>query len=315
MRRDEDLLAPSVDDRLEALLDGLRSTGRWLASGGGRLGLGEYVLAAPTRGRESDWRALARVPRAEQGYNPQGLTVAGSHLWLTDHHRNRHSFLYRLDPDTGEADVHARMPASARHPGGLAYDGTHLLALDYVSARLYRIDPRATVETGQAHLVDVAPTGLKAASALALARIDGRAYLVLSDYLWRLYLLPPVPDGSGLTYLVPLDRVDELGPRSVPDLATLAYDNGGFSQGLAWLDGHLLEAVNNAGTDRIEILDVAAAVRDGDAGAVERLGSVAGPAWMIEDLATDGQRVWTSDEGTYRLYARDAEGLLAAKRP
>lgn len=305
----EDPLPPWIDDPRAALLEGLRSAGRWLSAGAGRLGVVEYLLATPSQGTGSDWREVAPVPRAEQRYRPQGLVFADGKLWLTDHHRNRHSFLYRLDPDTGACQVQARMPDRARHPGGLAWDGTHLWAMDYVSATLFRIDPEATAATGRAQVLEAYDTGLPAASALTIAAIDGREHMVLSDYLWRLYVLPPVPDGTGRTYVVPVDRIPSLAERSIPELAVLSYDNGGFPQGLTWLDGRLLEAVNNAGLDRIEVLDVADAVRSGDPGRIGRGPTLAGPGWMIEDLATDGERLWTTDEGTYRLYVRDGAGI------
>lgn len=269
-----------------------------------RLGTTSYVTDLPREGSPDDWTDRGPVPRAAQGFRPQGLAHADGHLWLTDHRRNAESYLYRLPPEGGEPSFEARMPAGAVHPGGLTVVDDRLWALDYVSTHLYAIDPDASLSRGRVVLDEYHPTGLPASSALASLTVDGARYLAVSDFLWRMQTTPPRPDGTARTYVVPYDRVPDLGTSTVPELAVLSYDNGGFSQGLVWDGEHLLEARNNVGIDRVEVLDVADAIRQRNPSLVERRASLHAPGPMVEDLATDGQRLWTTDEGTFNLYER-----------
>ncbi len=269
-----------------------------------RFGVTDYVTRFARHGEPEDWTELGPVPRARERFRPQGLAFDGEMLWLTDHHRNARSHLYRLDPASLEVSLDARMPAGALHPGGLALHDGLLWALDYVSTQLLAIDPERTLETGHVHVEARLATGLAAASGLTGLTVDGETYLAFSDFLWRLQTTPPRPDGSAMTYVVPADALDALGKATVPELAVLAYDNGGFSQGLTWDGDALLEACNNLGIDRVEVLDVRDAIRAGDPELIDRRGAFLGPGPMIEDMATDGERLWTSDEGTFRVYER-----------
>lgn len=271
-----------------------------------RIGARSYLTDLPEVGSRDDWTDLGPVPRAEAGYRPQGLTYDDGHLWLTDHRRNEESYLYRLPLDGDGPEFEALMPAGAVHPGGLTLVEDRLWVLDYVSRHLYAVDPEASLSQGRVVLVEHHSTGLPAASALASLTVDGTRYLAMSDFLWRMQTTPPRPDGTARTYIVPYDRVDELRSLNVPDLAVLDYDNGGFSQGLVWDGEHLLESCNNLGVDRIEVLDVAKAIETGDAADIDREPAIEAPGPMVEDLASDGERLWTTDEGTFRLYERAA---------
>jgi len=305
--RDVDEVLEMIENRRRALVEGCQGWLAWLSDGGGRLEVTSYLFGAPQTRVPNAWTSITPVPRAEQHYRPQGLAYVDGDLWLTDHHENRKSHLYRLDPATGEVLMDLSMPDEARHPGGLAEDGNALWALDYVSAKLYEVDLQATIDEEQVVVDRADPTGLDAASALDFVEADGRRFLAFSDFLWRNYTLPPVPDGTGHTFLVPANRLDELGRRNVPDVAEVAYDNGGYPQGLAHLDGYVLEAVNYHQRDWIWVLDADEAVRESDPSLVRGVGAIPGPDNMIEDLATDGTKLWTSDESTYELYEHDAD--------
>lgn len=262
----------------------------------------DYLAHRPSTGRPEDWREIAPVPRASERFRPQGLVFDDGVLWLTDHHRNTRSHLYRIDPGTGEVLFDAPLPAGMLHSGGLALHEDRLWAVDYVSTMLYAIDPVATLETGRVQVEARYGTGLTAASGLGALEVDGIVYLAISDFLWRMQTTPPRPDGTAQTYLLPASTLAQLDEAGVPELATIAYPNGGFSQGLVWDGEVLFEACNNVGIDRVEILDVRDAIRGRDASLIRRRGSFAGPGPMIEDLATDGERLWTTDEGTFKLY-------------
>ncbi len=248
-------------------------------------------VGGPEHGRAEDWVELGSPPGGPQRYPPQGFTLAGGQLVFSEHWNDTRSVLYLVDPQGMEVLSQASMPAQAVHTSGLAWDGETLWAVDHASCQLFDLDLRATFTKGDAQVRRAWPTGLGGPSALTMLQVDGVVYLAISDFMH-----------SSRTYLVPRDRIPELGVLTVPEIARVSYANGTFSQGLAWDGQHLLEAVNNTGVDRIEVYDVERAVRQGDAGLVRRLGSFSAPGTAVEDLATDGQQLWTSDEHSYRWY-------------
>lgn len=293
----------------------LARAARSLVGGEPRIGLRSYVFSSAARGSREDWSAIGPVPRAAQRFRPQGLTFADDALYLGDHYRNLESYLYQVDPATREVIFEARTPAGAVHPGGLAAEGRWLWMLDFVSEELYRLDREASLAEGRVVVDERWATGLDAPSALAFLETDEGRFLAFSDYLWTLQTWPMLPAGSGRTYLVPVDRIDELDQRPLPALARVSYPNGGFSQGLAWDGEHLLEAANNLGVDRVEVREVTEALATGQPQRIQQLGSFAGPATMIEDLALDDGTLYTTDEGDYMLYERAWSGWDAEAAP
>lgn len=267
-----------------------------------RVRLGALLLRRPAVA--ADWQALGPSPDGEQAYPPQGATVANDDLLLTNHWNEARSELYQVDPESGTVLAQATLPSEATHTSGLAWDGEWLWAVDHAANTLYQLDRAATFETGAAVVEASYDTGLRGASGLTVLEVDDSAYLAVSDFVWSIQTTPMLPMGSARTYVVPRPTLDE--PGSLTDAAILSYPNGGYSQGLTWDGTYLYESLNNLGTDRVEVLDVEAAVRERDGNRVTRLGSFAGPAGRIEDLATDGETLWTTDEGTYELYRLDA---------
>ena len=124
-----------------------------------------------------------------------------------------------------------------------------------------------------------------------MVTIGSDVYLAISDFL-----------NTHRTYLIHRDKVPQLNQSSLPELATICYRNGAFSQGLTWDGRYLYEAIGNRSTDRIEVYDVTQALVQGDSALVRNLGSFTAPGKMVEDMATDGRRLWTSDEHSYHWY-------------
>ena len=78
-----------------------------------------------------------------------------------------------------------------------------------------------------------------------------------------------------------------------------------FSQGLGW-DGHYLyEAVNRFGTDEVRVYDLRAAMAAGAPCEPTPIASFPAGGPGVEDLASDGTRLWTSDERSWRFYVLD----------
>lgn len=264
---------------------------------GGWLG---YV-GGPGHGHADDWIELGSPPGGLERYPPQGLTLADGQLVFSEHWNDTRSVLYLVEPQGMVVRAQASMPTRAVHTSGLAWDGETLWAVDHASCELFALDLQATFAEGAAQVRRAWPTGLGGPSAMTVLRVDGVVYLAISDFMH-----------SGRTYLVARDRVPELNGLSLPEIAHVSYANGTFSQGLTWDGRHLLEAVNNRGVDRIEVYDVVSAVREGDGGLVRLLGSFSAPGSAVEDLATDGQQLWTSDEKSYRWYRLpDLPGMIA----
>ena len=260
---------------------------------------GAGSAASGTRG----WKSFGAVPGAPLKYPPQGMTLVGTDLVFSDHRRDTGSRLFRYRRDTLELVAAAEMPVEATHTGGLAWDGASLWAADFNANRLYRLDLERTFRTGIASVIASYSTGLHGTSALTALRVAGTDYLAISDYGW----LP-----SSRTYIVRVDRIGERMTRPLVELADVSYENGGFAQGLAWDGAFLYEAVNGLPKDSIWIVDVADALVRRDARRVKHLGRFDGPGHGIEDLATDGRSLWTSDESSYEFYRHDDLAMLRA---
>lgn len=260
---------------------------------------------------ETEWRSLGPSPGAAERYPPQGMTVKGDSLIVTNHWNGRKSGLYRVNLDTGDVEAEAVMPPEARHTSGLTWDGTRLWALDHESNLLYRLDVEESFASGEAAVEATVDTGLRGASGLTHLTLDGVEYFAVSDFLWTIETTPSLPIGSAETYVVPREELE--AGRDVPAAAVVRYDNGGYSQGLTWDGEYLYESLNNVGTDRIEVVDIAEAVHRSPTDSVDVVGSFDGPAGRIEDLGTDGNRLWTTDEGTYELYRLDSLGELRSR--
>jgi len=257
---------------------------------------------------KSEWTRVRDSPDGEERYPPQGITVGDDSLFITNHWDGAKSGLYRVDPETGEIRSRAVMPAEAKHTSGLTWDGEWLWALDHESNYLYKIDVEETFEREAAVVEEQFDTGLRGASGLTLLEVNGNEFFAMSDFLWTIETTPSLPVGSACTYISPRSQI-EAGVE-VQEAASYAYPNGGYSQGLTWDGTYLYESLNNIGTDRIEVLDVAHVLADNATEDIEWLESFEGPAGRIEDLGTDGDRLWTTDEGTYDLYRFDSLGAI-----
>jgi len=263
------------------------------------------ALLSLARADEPSWRDLGEVPGAEQHYPPQGMTFAGRRLVFTHHEQDRASALFTLDPQSMAITGRAALPPEASHTSGLGWDGHRLWAVDYNSHELYAFDLDATLAGGQAVVLGRWPTGLEGASALEWLELEGVAYLAISDFL-----------STSRSYLLPVSSVPGLGTASVADLSVCSWFNGRFSQGLGW-DGHLLyEAVNRLGTDELRVYDIATAMKAGAPCEPELIARIPTGGPGVEDLASDGTRMWTSDERSWRFFVLDnLPALRAGWRP
>lgn len=253
---------------------------------------------------KDDWTKISASPEGGNKYPPQGMAAVEDELFITNHYNGEKSVLYRVDPEDGRIKASVNMPTEAKHTSGLAWDNEYLWAVDHECNKLYKIDVAATFEENDIEIVEEMDTGLRASSGLTLMEIDGKDYAAVSDFLWTIETDPPLPLGSSKTYIAPTE--DLWDGDSFKDVSKVSYANGGYSQGLTWDGKYLYESLNNVGTNRVELLDVSEAVKNSDSDAVECVGSFEGPSYFIEDIDTDGESMWTTDEVTYNLYRFDS---------
>lgn len=248
----------------------------------------------------NEWGQISDTPDADKNYPPQGMTIVDDDVLMTNHWKGKKSGLYRLNPETGVIKDSAVMPCEAKHTSGLSWDGDYLWAVDHKCNVLYKLDLERTFAEGDAVVRKRTDTGLHACSGLTLLEADGRKYVAISDFLWTIETTPSLPIGSARTFIIPRNKIWNESP--VPDLAEVSYSNGGYSQGLTWDGTYLYESLNNIGTNRIEVIDISRAIGDDGHGDIKRIGSLETPGYFVEDLGTDGNVLWTSDERQYELY-------------
>jgi hypothetical protein len=89
----------------------------------------------PTRRARVHWEDLGPTPLGEKRYTPQGLTWVDGRIVFANTWKNAKSRVYRYAPEPMTLEGTFDMPDEAVHTSGLAWDGAHLWAVDYVSNR------------------------------------------------------------------------------------------------------------------------------------------------------------------------------------
>lgn len=235
------------------------------------------------------WMDLGPTPFGERGFTPQGMSCANGRILFANTWKNLHSRVYEYDPCNMRQELRFfDMPSPAVHTSGLCWDGECLLAVDYISNRAYCIDLEDSLACHQAKVRGEFDTTLKGTSACCLMEFEGRKVLAISDFM-----------RSKATIFV--DYGAALKSGSAAGAIVFQYRNEGFSQGLEYIHGFLFESENKLGRDVINQIDIERLkiCRNARQATVRQ---ICGPSSMIEDLAWDGEYLYTSDEGTFRFY-------------
>ena len=248
-----------------------------------------------------EWRDLGPTPARDKGHKPQGLAFIAGRLVLaqSENDESGRFYVYRIDGADLRLETSFPKPPGAVHTSGLAWDGENLWSVDHVSHRLYRIDFAESLERGRSVTTGSVATGLDGTGSITVLTRRGRRLLAIADFM-----------ASGRTYLVPIERA--LHPEPVAAKAVHSYRNGFFVQGIAFDGTYLYETNGVLGRDMILRIDVERAIETGDYAAATLAAFVA-PGDKVEDIATDGRRFWTTDEGDFRLFtSRLDDGVLDA---
>ena len=261
-----------------------------LTAGAFWFGLQGLLLRQRTPARVSpQWTDLGPTPMGEKGFTPQGMTWVGKRLIFANTWKNERSRIYEYDPDGMRILRHFDMPAGAVHTSGLAWDGKHLWGVDYITNRAYCMDLEKSLADGRVAEVGSFDTTLKGTSASAFVPFEGGHVLAISDFMHSRRTIFVKPQ-------------DALKAKSAKGHIVFSYRNGGFSQGLEYVNGFLYESENKLGIDVINKIDLALLQAAGNARQAT-VAQISGPSKGIEDLAWDGKEfLYTSDESTFRFY-------------
>ena len=243
------------------------------------------------RGRfvgNATWEDKGSTPLGENRYTPQGLTWANGKLLFANSWKNTRSRVYEFDPDSMQVQRYFDMPDEAVHTSGLAWDGEFLWAVDYISNCGYCIELEGSLAAGAAKVVGRFDTTLRGTSACCIVPWNGRPLLAISDFM-----------NSRRTIFVRREEAIQTG--TARGATEFEYRNEGFSQGLEYVDGYLYESENKMGIDIVNKISLDELVRTRNA----RRATVTqypAPSKGVEDLAWDGESLWTSDETLFRFF-------------
>jgi len=254
-----------------------------------RLG-GDSMLRRQRRARRAAvaWEDRGPTPLGEQRYTPQGLTFVEGRLVFANSWRDARSRLYEIDPDSMHILRWFDMPPEAVHTSGLAWDGKRLWAVDYKSNRAYCIDLEQSLADQRVQIVGSFATTLRGTSACCFVPWNGRMCLAISDFM-----------RTRRTLLVRYDEALESG--TAEGCVEFSYANEGLSQGLEYFDGCLFEAENKWGLNVVNQLSLDR-LRETASAHRSTIRQFAAPSRGVEDLAWDGEWLWTSDESVFRFY-------------
>ncbi len=245
-----------------------------------------------------EWQPRGGTVQHESRTFPQGLTYVNETLFHSVHVSDQRSVLHVYDLNFTEIQS-LPFPSDLTHVSGLTHDGEFLWAVDFGSRTISKFiceQENSSLECGRVLVLD---SGLKTPSAITVVNVFGARHLAVSEFLH-----------SGEISFVPLDDAHALtnNSRNFIHHAVATIPGGYFSQGLTACGTLLFESVNRAGVDSIIAYELSAwedPLKDYD----ERVTKFNAPSSMVEDLATDCQRLWTSDEGDFAFFETNLSQL------
>jgi len=239
------------------------------------------------------WEDKGPTPLADKRFTPQGLCWANDKLIFANTWKNKNSRIYEYEPGDMKLLRYFDMPEGASHTSGLAWDGKYLWAVDYISHKAYCISLEESFSSSIVKVHGSFDLNLKGTSGCCIIPWNGQDCLAVSDFR-----------NTSTTYIIQM--YDALKKGSTEGLIVFSYKNEGFSQGLIYINGYLFESENKFGKSIINKIDLSLLLKTKDS-RESTIVQYLGPSWGIEDLAWDGNYLWTSDEVKFRFYKTPLE--------
>jgi len=234
------------------------------------------------------WEDKGPTPLGDKKFTPQGLTWVDSKLIFANSWKDEKSRVYEIDPSTMKILRYFDMPQGAVHTSGLAWDGNQLWAVDYISNRAYCIELEASLSSSHPHVIGSFDTTLQGTSACCIIQWNKQQYLAVSDFR-----------NTCTTIFIDISKALKTG--TAKGAIDFKYINECFSQGLEFFNGFLYESENKFGKNIINKIDLTLLSEYRNSRKSTIVQFVA-PSWGIEDLAWDGEALWTSEERTFRFF-------------
>lgn len=234
------------------------------------------------------WEDMGPTPLSEEKYTPQGMAWVANKLVFANSWDDKRSRVYEIEPSNMEILRYFDMPPEAVHTSGLTWDGKHLWAVDYISNKGYCIDLEESLKAAEAKVVGEFDTTLKGTSACCIVWWEGREYLAISDFM-----------RTKQTIFVKMHEAVKKG--SAEGLIDFEYRNEGFSQGLEFAEGFLYESENKLGKNVVNKIDLEK-LKETKKARRATVKQYPAPDKGVEDLAWDGEYMWTSDEAVFRFF-------------
>jgi hypothetical protein len=270
-----------------------------LASGGDAadvLGTKPRYLVAGLSSVPNEQAIVTRIwaPGLDEGYVPQGITVAESAVLLSAYKSTDPKVgsgpcrVFRIDPVTGVSSAFFDLPADCGHAGGLAYLGNGALVVAD-TRRLYKIDMRRAFDDRTAQNALHATVRLAGALKGSFVDFDG------TDLWVGVYDKEP---GNSRIYRLPLTIFTEAAstPSITEERALSARAVPPESQGAAFdREGRLWISASSSRFGRLSRLD-------------PKTGAVLASYEMmigIEDIGFDAEgRLWSVSEAGSQRWSR-----------
>jgi glutamine cyclotransferase len=236
------------------------------------------------------WIKVGPTPGMKDKDSPQGLTYYKGKLIFANSWKNKKSRVYIINKKSMRTEKYFDMPKEAVHTSGLTLDKNSLWAVDYKSNFVYCINLKESIKSGQAKIIGKFKSPFKGTSACCFVKWNNKICLAISDFMRT-------------RQTIFIDYKKSLKEGNVKNSIVFSYTNEGFSQGLEFINGYLFESENKIGKNVINQIDLKL-LKKNKSSFKSTIKQYIEPGWGVEDLAWDGENLWTSDEKTYQFYKR-----------
>lgn len=219
------------------------------------------------------------------GIIPQGFKSYENRYYMSAHDKDKASYIYDVNLQTGSAKYLFKMPDDATHTSGICFDGNYIVAVDYNSDKIYRIDLDKSIKEGRAHVLNIIPSDLKGTSACEIVAKDNFKYFLISDFR-----------NTKKTYIVDYEKM--ISSNEMVSSVISSYSNNGFSQGLLYHDNKIYESGNSwVGFSRVISYDFNELLNNKNTGVSKFVF-----AFGIQDMVAKEGKLYFPDEVDFKIH-------------